>query len=162
VTRTYNKGTAEQRFRARLLVVESGCWEWQGSLLKKGYGRFGFSSKEVVLAHRFAWELEHGAIPDGQCVLHRCDNPPCCNPAHLFLGTRADNNRDMWAKGRARIANRQGERANNAKLTEAQVIEIRRRYIPRVVTCKMLAADYGVTEHTIDAVVSRRNWAHVR
>jgi hypothetical protein len=77
-------------------VVDSGCWEWTG-YLKKGYGWTG-----AGLAHRKAYALAFGAIPAGMLVCHRCDNPRCCNPAHLWLGTNGDNIRDMARKGRAR------------------------------------------------------------
>lgn len=75
-----------------------GCWEWKGFTNPKGYGIIAGSGQ--VLAHRVSYRELVGPIPDGLCVLHRCDNPPCYNPAHLFLGTRADNNRDMRDKGR--------------------------------------------------------------
>lgn len=158
VTRVYITGAPAERLQARLRKTESGCVEYDGHRDKKGYGRLGLPSQRVVLAHRLAFELEHGTIPAGLHVLHRCDNPPCCNVAHLFLGTLADNNRDMWEKGRGKIPHRSGERANNVKLTAGQVDEIRRLYVPRVVTCKMLAADFGVTHHAIQAIVSGRNW----
>jgi hypothetical protein len=96
-------GAIEERFW--LKVNKSGpvvrddlgpCWVWTGRTRNTGYGGFGRS----WLAHRFAWELTNAPIADGLCVLHRCDNPPCVNPAHLFLGTQADNNRDCGAKGR--------------------------------------------------------------
>jgi HNH endonuclease len=78
------------------------CWEWQRQRNWGGYGRLTLPNQRKILAHRLAWELEFGPIPDGLWVLHRCDNPPCCNPAHLFLGTTLDNTRDMDAKGRRR------------------------------------------------------------
>ena len=95
----------EQRLREKLVHNETtGCVEFAGSRDRKGYGRIGvqlgFCRHETRLAHRVAWELENGPIPDGLNVLHRCDNPPCCNTEHLFLGTLADNNKDMQAKGR--------------------------------------------------------------
>ena len=76
------------------------CWEWRAARMWKGYGHFGVARDLVVRAHRFAWEVSRGPIPNGAMVLHRCDNPACCNPAHLFLGTARDNTDDMVAKGR--------------------------------------------------------------
>jgi uncharacterized protein YjiS (DUF1127 family) len=75
------------------------CWPWLAATNEKGYGVVG-GKDGTTKANRVAWKLTNGPIPDGKCVLHRCDNPPCCNPGHLFTGTRGDNNRDMHAKGR--------------------------------------------------------------
>lgn len=97
------KLTLEQRFWAKVKKAD-GCWLWTGAGSRKGeHGRIGIGgrSEGIALAHRLSWELHHGPVPDGFCVCHRCDNPPCVNPAHLFLGTKGDNNRDMYAKGRA-------------------------------------------------------------
>lgn len=91
---------AEWRFWTKVLPVDSGCWEWQGHRLPKGYGHFRGLTAKNVKAHRFAYELLVGPIPDGLRVLHRCDNPPCVNPVHLFLGTDKDNSDDKIAKGR--------------------------------------------------------------
>lgn len=77
------------------------CWPWTGSTFRSGYGQIG-NRHLPVLAHRAAHQLTHGAIPRGACVLHRCDNPLCCNPAHLFVGSARDNARDKAAKGRCR------------------------------------------------------------
>lgn len=104
------KGAAHQvaladRFWSRVQKGE-GCWLWGGSLKTNGYGQLNGPSQgggrdgKNLLAHRVAWELVNGPIPDGLWVLHRCDNPPCVNPAHLFLGTVRDNVIDMWTKGR--------------------------------------------------------------
>jgi hypothetical protein len=79
-----------------------GCWIWTGSRNPKGYGRLNTGNR-VRLAHAISWELSHGAVPDGLWVLHRCDNPPCVRPDHLWLGTAADNTADMVAKGRQRF-----------------------------------------------------------
>src|SRR5690625_3799777 len=90
---------ATDRLRASLVEQPGGCLVKTTNLSKAGYGRMTVASQQVY-THRLMWEHHHGPIPDGMAVCHRCDNPPCCNPDHLFLGTLADNNRDMWTKGR--------------------------------------------------------------
>lgn len=107
---TYPYGTLPQRLWANLNMSDpDGCWEWLGARLPKGYGFIQgtrWRGEDIpyrpLRAHRVAYELAVGLIPDGMYVLHRCDNPPCCNPAHLFVGTAKDNARDMVAKGRCR------------------------------------------------------------
>jgi hypothetical protein len=99
-----------------------GCWLWIGTTTADGYGRCGFG-RGRRMAHRFSWELRNGPIKDGLLVLHRCDNPPCVRPSHLFLGTDADNSDDMIRKGRQRHPS--GEQHGMAKLTAAQVAKIR-------------------------------------
>jgi hypothetical protein len=93
------RGTPQERFERRLVLMPDGCLEWTGYRLPKGYGTIRIAGKNVY-AHRFAWALAHVPIPTGQWVLHHCDNPPCCEPTHLFLGTNADNVADKMAKGR--------------------------------------------------------------
>lgn len=91
----------------RYVLIADGCWLWTGAKNRMGYGVFqiGRRGEGTVLASRYAWEFFCGDIPDGLCVLHRCDTPACVNHRHLFLGTRADNNRDMVAKGRWKNVN---------------------------------------------------------
>jgi hypothetical protein len=93
----------EERLWGRVLRSD-GCWEFTGTRNGMGYGVLGRHGRRGgnVLAHRAAWELTFGPVPAELCVLHRCDNPPCVRPDHLWLGTRMDNNRDMVAKGRHR------------------------------------------------------------
>jgi hypothetical protein len=106
--------------------------------------------------------MAHGPVPADLCVLHSCDNPLCCKPAHLFLGTRRDNSDDMRAKGRAAAPPRFPGAANpRALLTEQQVREIRRRYRPHIITAPQLASEYGVSKHAIYAAVARRSWKSV-
>lgn len=98
----------EERFWPKVNKTET-CWLWTGATDEKGYGKlnrgeqaFGQAGGPIAMAHRVAWELTYGPIPDGLNALHKCDTPPCVRPDHLFLGTLAENNDDMWTKGRAR------------------------------------------------------------
>lgn len=157
----YIRGSLAERFDQRVIrgVDPDECWSWRGSRDLKGYGRI-WDGKRVQLAHRISWVLAHGSLDSAICVLHRCDNPPCANPRHLFLGTRQDNNEDARRKGRAASGPpvHRGEAHPRAKLTECQVAEIRRRYVPRKVTRGQLADQYGVSESTIKAIIERRIW----
>lgn len=134
---------------------------------KDGYGVFGVSMKvKSARAHRVAWEFLYGD-PGDLCVLHEGDNPSCCNPEHLFLGTQADNVQDKMGKGRHRSGLKErperaakGERHGNARLTEDRVKEICRRYTPRKVTLKQLAGEFGVSFTTVHRAL-RDGWGHV-
>lgn len=99
--------TLDQRFWSKVRVGDpDDCWEWSACRTSQGYGRIGVLKDGVNdvmtpgYAHRVSWELHYGPVPEGLCVLHRCDNPPCVNPNHLFLGAHVDNTADMFAKGR--------------------------------------------------------------
>lgn len=144
------------RFWAKVSVRKRDeCWPWAGARRPRGYGNVNHGGS-TKLAHRLAWELTHGPIPDGMVVCHRCDNPPCCNPAHLFLGTTQDNVDDARVKGRLP----RGERVWAAKLTVDAVREIR-RLATAGVTRKALAVRFGVTRNHIDRLVTRKQWRHV-
>ena len=138
------------------------CWPWLAAKLRKtatrAYGRIGYKS-HVLYAHRLAWVLTHGLIPEGICVCHRCDFGLCCNPKHLFLGTIADNTADMVEKGRA--ASLGGEKNPRSKLTAEQVLEIRHRYAAGKVTQRKLATEYHVSQENISAITRRRTWFHI-
>jgi hypothetical protein len=127
------------------------CWSWQGRTCRKGYGRFGNR-----LAHRVAFQLDTGSDPGSLLVCHHCDNPPCCNPAHLFLGTAQDNSDDMKAKDRQNKA--RGEDASRAVLTEVDVIAIRNSPL----THKQLAEQYGVSQSAIALARRAKNWQHLQ
>ncbi|MCC0013822.1 MAG: HNH endonuclease [Rhodobiaceae bacterium] len=156
------------RFWSKVAVTASDddCWEWQAATDKRGYGRFsvGTSRNATMLAHRAAFVLSAGFLPEAVC--HRCDNPRCCNPDHLFAGTRNDNNKDMTAKGRhwsvvCPEKSVKGEAHGSAKLTEDDVIAIRREYASGHVSQRALAARYGVSQRTVVKIVKRIGWRHV-
>lgn len=142
------------------------CLEFQGCRNQQGYGHVairldGQRRRREMSTHRLCWELVNGPIPDGMCVCHHCDNPPCCNPKHLFLGTLADNSRDMGAKGRSAGQLYPelwwGENAPRAKLTWQQITEIRTE--PRVHgSINELARRFDVSRRTIHDIQSGRTW----
>lgn len=140
----------------RVVVTESGCMEWTRSTNNKGYGYLRICNK-AKLAHRISYERSVGPIPDDTCVLHRCDNPICINPNHLFLGTRKDNWDDCVRKGRNRSRDSHGENNTRCKLTEAQVLMIRDdKRIARIV-----AAELNVEMSTVQKIRSRTTWKHI-
>lgn len=157
--RTYRD--VRDRLAERTCDADGGCRNWTGSVNATGYGcirrKNAAGDWKLEKAHRVAYELTHGEIPYGLCVLHRCDNPRCCNPDHLFLGTRKDNNEDMARKGRARSAGLRGERSSRAKLTDEAVRAIRRD--PRSVA--KIAAELGMTGPTIWAARIGKTWKHI-
>lgn len=134
------------------------CWTWVGCRTER-YGQIYVGGKGWR-AHRFSWFMHFGEIPAGQCVLHRCDNTFCVNPAHLFLGTQLDNIRDKVAKGRS---SRMLEWRNpKTKLSDEEVAEIRHRYKCRCKTNgrKPLAAEFKVSVSLIDQIIGRRTRCH--
>lgn len=147
-----------------------GCWRWTRSLAKSGgYGIFCIGPKgRMVRAHRWAYEQASGApIPPGMEVCHHCDNPPCVRPDHLFLGTHADNMADMSRKGRGGTIHiealsraRLGAGNPAAKLTDAQVIEMRARVAAGEKQLHV-AREYGISPGTMSGIISRKRWSHI-
>ena len=135
------------------------CWPWlAGARTKQGYGNFRPRPDGQVLAHIFAWTLNHGPVPDGIKVCHTCDNPPCCNPAHLFLGTQKENMQDCAKKGRRSFLI--GERHGMAVLNEAQVSEIRTKHKAGVRLVD-LALQFNTSSSLCWRIVNRRIWRHL-
>lgn len=180
-----SEGILQRLMRGVRVNEETGCWEWQKYRQvppNLPYGRITVA-KRSRMAHRVMYEMKVGAIPKGLCVLHRCDNPPCCNPDHLFLGTKTENIADRDAKGRTargekhgrrtkpeRTARgsrngscthpgiRKGERNGRAKLTVAEVDEIKRRYAAGGTSLRRLAGEFGVNFTSISLIVRGKTW----
>lgn len=140
----------------------SGCWEWQGSK-RHGYGRMIVGSRKngtrkKMSTHRVSYELAYGRIPDGMEVCHKCDNPCCVNPDHLFAGTHQENIDDRERKGRNKP--QKGEKNGRAKLTETAVRDIKAKR-KNGATFQKIADEYGVHKRTIMNAVSGKNWSGI-
>lgn len=151
----YNKikCSAKEHFEKKFHVTP-GCWIWTAGRNTNGYGQF-YDGHRRWIASRFAWGIYHGDIPKGLLVCHRCDNPLCVNPAHLFLGTAKDNADDCVKKGRS--YGLVGAAQNGAKLTDEKVILIR----SSLERASVLAALFGVRRSTIYKIRSGETWAHL-
>ena len=141
----------------RLSPTASGCWEFRGARCPTGYGRVRVdNSGRTTLAHRLAWELTHGEIPEGVVVRHRCDNPPCCNPDHLDLGSIQDNSDDCVARGRVARA----DRLPQTKLTTGHVLEMR-KLRNEGQTYDALGRRFGVSASQARRIVRGERWGWV-
>lgn len=138
--------------------LESGCMIWTGCRDKNGYGNIKYNGKHTR-SHRVFYEIFNNIkIPDDKCVCHKCDNPSCVNPNHMFIGTRSENNTDRHIKGRS--GDHRGENGSRAKLSESKVIEIIRR--ARAGESHLeLGKMFGVSKHAIGAITCGRNWSHL-
>lgn len=169
---SYEMESAE-RFWAKVGKTD-GCWEWAGALIKSRakqplfYGSLR-CGKATKYAHRISWEMHNGPIPDGMFVLHRCDNPRCVRPEHLYVGTLSDNMRDRAARGRANLSRgdahhmrrgmaKSGAEHARATLTEAQAAEIRAKHTGSRGDHTRLAVEYRTNRHTIAKVVAGRSY----
>lgn len=140
----------------RTQVNRNGCWEWSGSRNHQSYGNLMINYKNWR-THRLAWILWNGEIPDGLMVLHQCDNPPCCNPDHLFLGSAKDNALDAYAKGRMTPPAFRGENSGKSILTEAQAMGA----LISTLSAAKYAKQVGVAKQTILNVRQGKTWAHL-
>lgn len=179
--------TPEARFALKYQLPSNNndCWVWTGCRNHRGYGQFYFRGRARV-SHRVAWILNFGEIPEGMSICHHCDNPPCVNPDHLFLGTMADNMSDKMTKGRLakgptsgahthpdrvsrgtkhssvmKVAAARGEKQHMAKLTSELVLEIRKLLETSGLSQREIAEQYDVTKGTISAIHVRKNWKHI-
>ena len=143
----------KERFWAKVDKRSSDqCWNWTGLRDRYGYGTIQVCGKKLR-AHRVSWELANGPIPAGMCVLHRCDNPSCVNPRHLWIGRQEENIQDMASKGRRA----RGEKHGSVKLIEQDVHEIRQMLSWKILQ-RVIAKKYGVSRQTISMIKTGKNW----
>lgn len=159
-TNVYRAGIdLEERFWNKVQKgADNDCWPFLGSKHRQGYGRMSWNDK-LELTHRIAWSLANKKpLPDG-AVLHTCDNPPCCNPRHLFLGDHFINMKDMVSKGRS--SHKIGELNGRAIITEEMVREIRDRYNKESASQRVLGEEYNLHQGTVSDIILRKTWSHV-
>lgn len=156
-----NPGEFWKRFWSRVVKQEGedACWEWVGATWQNGrYGKVNSGGKHLR-AYHLPWELENGKIPKGMCACHKCDNPACVRPSHIFIGSKSDNFKDMHQKGRAKIE--KGTERYNSKLDPGKVREIRKLSSEGIGTCE-LSRRFNVNTGTIANIKNGTRWKHVR
>ena len=156
--------TIQDNFWNFFEVDSNECWNWTRSMTNKGYGHFSLNGKDMT-AHRMSWILTNGEIPNGLCVCHKCDNPRCINPNHLFLGTKLDNAKDAIDKGRFRFVSKKdkafGEKHGLTTLKNRDVKEIVHKYRNGIAKTTKLSKEYGVCVQTICNIVKGKTWSHI-
>ncbi len=153
------------RLCEKVVVTEDGCWEWSGHRNERGYGRIGGDGRRVLTVHRVVYQLCVGQTKRGYGVLHHCDNPPCCRPDHLFVGTQKDNMNDCRRKGRVAHNKAVGERNGQAKLDVEKVRYIRQRAADEGKSYALqlaLSRELHVAPRTIGKVINGERWGHVQ
>lgn len=137
---------------------DNSCWEWLGYKNKKGYGQISKDeTRKLILAHRASWLLHNGSFDESLYVCHKCDNPSCVNPKHLFLGTNKDNMEDRDRKGRTKPGYVFGSKCGASKLKEYQVCDIRNSNL----SAKELAVKYNINISTVRQILKRKTWRHI-
>ena len=149
-----------ERFWPKVSRSSRGCWLWRGAKTRGGYGILALVNGVHTTAHRAAWLLFFGPIRPGIYVLHRCDNPACVNPSHLWVGTQKANIHDMMAKGRMGTYDKRGERNPSAKLTDADVRRAR-TMVASGLSIEGLVKSSGVTKKTLRKAVTGKTFAHL-
>lgn len=146
------------------VVKKNGCWGWNGSINNKGYGQL-FSQNKIMFIHRFSYEHHYGPLKHGELVCHKCDNPICSNPEHLFKGTQKDNMRDCINKKRfVKVKNKykaKGGKVGGSKLTENEVIQIK-QLLKNGYSNKELAILFKVTDKNISSIKLNKTWKHIK
>ncbi len=149
--------TIKERFYSKFKVNEdNGCWEWVANRFPKGYGCFKLNGKSQA-AHRISYEIHTGEIQEGMVICHKCDNPCCVNPVHLFMGTQKDNLLDRKIKGRSIF----GEKNGRCKL-KTEDINIIRRLLSKKVDQRDIAKEFGVGQTTISRIKLNESWSHIK
>lgn len=143
--------TTEERFWEKVIIRPNECWGWKGFRNAAGYGCFHLQGGPHIDAHRFLYQLLNGPIPDGLFVLHKCDNPQCTNPEHLFLGTHLENVKDMWSKGRA------WPQKYHSKVTDQAAAEIRALLAKGELSQREIGERFGVSETTVRRI-KKNEW----
>jgi hypothetical protein len=151
-----------ERFWKKVKKTEN-CWEWTANKIKHGYGRINFEGRPQ-LAHRVSWILSNGNIPYGFVICHRCDNPSCVRPDHLFIGTMSDNKKDSDSKNRSYRTGKPpiklGKENNMTRFTKDQILEIRSRYASGEDQYS-IGRSYSAAQGTISNIVRRKSWKHI-
>ena len=155
-----NPQPPEVRFHNAYIKTDNGCWQWQGA----NEGQFGYGgitvNKKRIMAHRYSWVLYNGDITGDLCVLHKCDNPKCVNPDHLFLGTQKENMEDCKNKGRTNGGTKTplfGTKNPNSKLTNRDIFQIRADGRPQ----RAIAKDYKISQCLVHNIKTLKTWGHI-